>query len=34
MPIFSMVDRPEKSAAQQIGQFSRIDLVALAALFQ
>src|SRR5271167_4133808 len=32
--IFSMVDRPEKSAAQQFGQFSRIDLVTLAALFQ
>src|SRR5271157_5787802 len=32
--IFSMVDRPEKSAAKQIGQFSRIDLVTLAALFQ
>ena len=31
--IFSMVDRSEKSAAQQIGQFSRIDLVTLAALF-
>ena len=32
--IFSMVDRPEQSAPQQLGQLARIDLVTLAALFQ
>jgi len=32
--IFSVVDRPEISAAQQLGQLARIDLVTLAALFQ
>src|SRR5580704_2359592 len=33
-PIFSVVDRAQQAGAQQFGQLSRIDLVALAALFQ